>query len=1464
MNFIQTYRKKIKLLFIFLIGLHGPYFAEAAYLENVPTHITQPDGTVLNCFVTGDEFYQRIHDKDNFTIVKHPDTRWYVYAVKSGDTLLATDYIFGKSNPESLGLKPFALPSPDWIQQKRTEHYRHVPKPEKKKGERTQANNTGTIQNIVIYIRFANDSEYSDDTSSYYSMFNNASGNSMYAYYREVSYNTLSIYTSFYPRPSSSIVKSFQDSHNRNYFQPYDASTNPDGYQNSSQKTSREHTLLKNAVDATSSEIPAGLNIDNDGDGYVDNVCFIIKGNTDEWSDLLWPHRWALYTLTATINSKRVWDYNFQLQNFLKSYGNGVLSHEMFHTLGAPDLYHYSQDGMDPVWRWDIMATTTTPPQHMGAWMKYAYGGWIPNIPEITSNGNYSLNPLTSSTNNAYKIASPNSLTEFFVVEYRRQSGTYETPLPGSGLLVYRIKPALNGNADGPPDEVYIYRPNGTTSERGNPESAHFSSSIGRTEINDNTNPEAFLSDGSEGGLNISNIGTAGGTISFIVGSSQGITPPTLVYPAFNAYGVPVNAVLRWNQVSGANSYNVQVSRNTDFTDLAFNQSVNNDTVVTISPNLSFSSVYYWRVNAVGSETSDWSAYRTFTTQMPAPVLNTPVNHAYRVLLADTLKWQTVAGANYYSLEVSSSSNFIPTLIQASSIGTTYYIISQGVLQNNHLYYWRVKAIKSSPYNESGWSEERDFTTIFETPVLVTPKNDSLGTALNGVLTWNSVTGATSYNVRLSDDPNYATTILNQTGITGTSLPFSGITYNKKYFWSVQAVNSNQTSLWASSFCFTTKLDAPILVSPTNNELNVELLAPLRWKKVPGGTSYYVQVAGDTNMSQTIIDNSSVSDSNLICNGLGSMIKYTWRVKAKNTDGRESDWSEKWNFTTKIGPPTLPSPPDSAEDVEVDGLLVWGSVNGATKYHLKLSKSQNFDSFVINDSNITQTSFAYNGLESNQEYYWTLRSKAGQSSSDWSPTWKFKTGLGKVVLYSPEKSSRANPLNGTLSWIQISGASSYNVMLASDVAFTNLIINQTNVTSTSIPYTNLQKNTTYYWKVSANSQSETGNWSLVWNFVTTAGEPQLITPPNNTGGVALSGTLNWRSVLGANNYTIQISDNENMSNPFFTQTRPDTFYLYSGFQNYKSYYWRVNATTNEGTSNWTETRKFTTLISNPVLYAPEHQKKDALTSGNLEWDNVEGASGYTIAISEKFDFVPKLIEEDVDGTEYEYSNLKHNQKHYWKVKALNPDANSGWSEIREFTTVLAKPELAYPVDSAIQVSVNAKLTWLSVDGYKTYAFKLAKDINFSNMVCDTSGLQFAYYDCKGLTEATRYFWKVNASNQYNTGDWSDVRTFVSYDPLDIREQESSDIIFEAYPNPFSNFVTFNIQGNIAQNVKLEIYNYAGIKVDEILLSFQTPDPRPQTPGFSYRWVAEDFTQGIYNVVLKSGNTMKTMKVVLLK
>ena len=504
----------------------------AAFLRDVPQTVVQPDGTVLHLLATGDEYYNRLHDQQGFTVVRDPASGWLVYATKANGGLAPTVLVVGQDDPRSLGLVPNLLPDPSTLPSPEATY----PPPPGMRVRTLGAQNApeySHIQNLVVFIRFSDESEFTTPVPSYDAWLNTTATGapSMRRYFQQVSYGQLDIQSTYYPLPSGASIVSFQDSHPRSYYKPYDATTNPGGYQ-AADRPMREHVLLAAAVNAIASQVPTGLDLDNNHDGFVDNVCFVVSGQAvnADWSNLLWPHRWNMlagYPEVVSINGKQVGDYNLELDGNLG--GSSVFCHEMTHTLGAPDLYRYptcaSDLTVDPVGSWDLMDQNLNPPQHTGAYLKYYYLGFIPQIPTITSSGVYQLNPLTSSTNNCYRIPSPDSSSDYFVVEYRRGPATsdpgypFDTSVPGTGLLVYRIDgdSAGQGNACGPPDEVYIYRPGGTSTVNGAINLAAYSSQAGRTAINDTTDPSSFLSNGSAGGLNISEVGTAGATISFRV-----------------------------------------------------------------------------------------------------------------------------------------------------------------------------------------------------------------------------------------------------------------------------------------------------------------------------------------------------------------------------------------------------------------------------------------------------------------------------------------------------------------------------------------------------------------------------------------------------------------------------------------------------------------------------------------------------------------------------------------------------------------------------------------------------------------------------------------------------------------------------------------------------------------------------------------------------------------------------------
>ena len=525
---------------------------KASYMKNVPMRVTQPDGTILNCLATGNEFHNWMHDSNNYTIIKNQTSGFYVYAIIENGKLIPSNFIAGQVDPSSIGIQPGVNLSDTEVVAKtqQLKAQKAVPQSNlRTSAPQSVRQASGVYNNLVVFISFSDQGEITLPMSTITSKFNAVGSASVRDFYKEASNSQLDLVSSFYPTSPGTYPVSYHDSHPRSYYTK-DA---PDGYDNATpNSTTREHTLLANAVKAVQNQVPANLMIDGDNDGNIDNIVFVINGVNEGWSELLWPHRWSLYSQTVKINNKRAYDYNIVFSDAL---GIGVICHELFHSFGATDLYHYTDYPHEPSGDWDLMSSGDwNSPRHMTVYLKQNYAKWSPSIPVLTDAGRYSLAPVSRSSFAAYRINLPNT-DQYLVLEYRKKEGFYESKLGGDeGLLIYRVNPTIDGNGANGPEELYIYRPGGTNAVNGNLNQATFSQNKNRTKFDNTTNPSAFLADGSLAGLaanlGITNVSVVGEVISFDYkgGSSNKSPVITLTAPVTNAtYNGPASITISAN-----------------------------------------------------------------------------------------------------------------------------------------------------------------------------------------------------------------------------------------------------------------------------------------------------------------------------------------------------------------------------------------------------------------------------------------------------------------------------------------------------------------------------------------------------------------------------------------------------------------------------------------------------------------------------------------------------------------------------------------------------------------------------------------------------------------------------------------------------------------------------------------------------------------------------------------------------
>ena len=493
-----------KSLFLSLLACMMVLTVTAAPVKNMPAVRIQPNGDTLRCFVSGDEFFHRLHDAEGYTIVQNVETGAYVYAELSDGLLVPTSWMPGKDNPALVGLRPNL--KPDAKELARLRKMWEVPEGMRRPQPKTSGANHGTLNNLVIFLRFSDETTCtSTPFSTVNSMFNDSTSGavSMYNYFKTTSYNKIHIPTHFYPTPSGSTILSYQDSHPRAYYEPY-SGTNTIGYSDEDEHRLREFALLENAVNwvNANSPVPTSLNLDMDNDGYIDNICFVASGTYTGWSDLLWPHKWSLYDRTVTINGKQVWTFNFQLAGSGDHYFSvSTFCHEMTHTLGCPDLYHYDNyDEVSAAGSWDLMEQNQTPPQQTNVFFKLAYLNWLDSIPEITDSGTYTLYSNASGPNHAYAIPS-SAPNQWYILEYRNNDDAFDASIPGRGLLVWRYNSSLDANNQGfdnstTPHQLWLFRPGSSNDiTNGSPAQAAFGTGS-RTTFNATSDPHPYLCDG--------------------------------------------------------------------------------------------------------------------------------------------------------------------------------------------------------------------------------------------------------------------------------------------------------------------------------------------------------------------------------------------------------------------------------------------------------------------------------------------------------------------------------------------------------------------------------------------------------------------------------------------------------------------------------------------------------------------------------------------------------------------------------------------------------------------------------------------------------------------------------------------------------------------------------------------------------------------------------------------------------
>ncbi len=148
---------------------------------------------------------------------------------------------------------------------------------------------------------------------------------------------------------------------------------------------------------------------------------------------------------------------------------------------------------------------------------------------------------------------------------------------------------------------------------------------------------------------------------------------------------------LTWSKIKGSN-YIIQISKNSEFTDIIKEEKVFSDTSLTLDIFEQGKITYYWRVITIcAAGVTPASQSYSFTTAINPPVLTFPANNSTNISISPTLTWEPVSSASQYHVLISKNSLF--TTKYLDTIVNTNWV--KASLDLNKNYCWKVSSISS-------------------------------------------------------------------------------------------------------------------------------------------------------------------------------------------------------------------------------------------------------------------------------------------------------------------------------------------------------------------------------------------------------------------------------------------------------------------------------------------------------------------------------------------------------------------------------------------------------------------------------------------------------------------------------------------------------------------------------------------------------------------------------------------------
>ncbi len=820
---------------------------------------------------------------------------------------------------------------------------------------------------------------------------------------------------------------------------------------------------------------------------------------------------------------------------------------------------------------------------------------------------------------------------------------------------------------------------------------------------------------------------------------------------------------LSWNiTIFDSRDYTIERSTNGSETTLLKANAGWFQTAITYVDNgLDANQTYAYRIKEESA--SEFAAETVATTEEEAPAAPTSFTATALSSTAITLTWVDNAdNEEGYKVERLSTDGETYTEIAQLPANTTTY--EDGPLQYNTVYTYRISA-----YNAIGGSE---YIIASATTPNVAPASPS---ELNATSTASSITLIWTDN---ADNETAYIVERSSTGAEGSYAPLAvlepnttayindGLKHKTIYYYRVKAQNAIGASEYIHASATTLNVAPSTPTSLVATDISISQIR-LEWvDNADNEDGYTVEWSptGATGSFTAITTSLSPNTNTYTHTGLVSNTTYYYRVKATNEVG-SSAYSATITATTLKNPPSLPPTNLTAKESTTNTItLTWANnASNATGFIIERTLTPiNASSFQeVATLGIAPLTYTDEGLKPNTTYFYRIKAtnKDGESGYSSVAAGNTKLEVGPPAAPTEFKATAVSTFQINLSWKDnADNEVNYKIERATEATGSFHPVKSNLPPNIEIfQDVGLQANTTYYYRVIA--LNDYGSSESVIISATTLENPQPPSAPTSLSAVAVSTVqinLSWKDNSNSEtNFKIERSTSSTGPFEFIAAVSANvTTYQNFGLSANSTYYYRVQAISGDGASAFTNTANAKTYAAPQPPSAPSNLIATGVSTSqiNLTWqDKANNETGFVVERATSsdgpFSFIGSV---GANTTSFESTGLNANTQYYYKVRAINSDGSSGYSNTASSTTLQVPIAPTAPTNlTANGVSTTQiNLSWQDNSSSET---------NFEIYRSNTSGGPLTLlasvpanqttYESTGLSPNTTYYYRVLASSK---------------------------------------------------------------------------------------------------------------------